>query len=137
MPESLGKVVAVHGIAPTAIMRVVVVAALSFVFFIGTFVAFYISQRAIFFLLSSGFLVIYVLTMLGWFALRRNEVRIHEGGLLVRKTSITWDSISKVERVPNKGLRIETGGRSVSISESLAGLDAIEAEITRKISGPA
>lgn len=135
--DKLGNLISVHPVSPAAVLRVIVVAVLSFVFFMGTLVAFYSSGRAVFFLLSSGFLVIYVLTMIGWFALRKIELRIFEGGFVYKKSTVSWNQIESVERVPKKGLRIQVSGHlPVMVPESLSDLNKIEAfVISRKGSG--
>jgi len=138
MSEGLGKMVSVHPVAPSAVQRVIVVAVFSFVFFLGTFFAFLFSGRAVFFLLSTGFLVIYVLTMVGWFALRRLELRIFERGLSFRKVTVGWERIERVERVPKKGIRlILAGGSPLALPESISDIDKIEAFVLSRVSNGA
>lgn len=131
--DNLGNLISVHPVSPAAVLRVIVVAVLSFIFFMGTLVAFYASGKAVFFLLSSGFLVIYVLTMIGWFALRKIELRIFEGGLAYKKSTMSWEEIESAERLPKKGLRITLSGRPpITVPESLSDIDKIEAFIGSK-----
>lgn len=135
--ESLGKLVSVHPVASSAVQRVIVVAVFSFLFFVGTFFAFYLSGRTVFFLLSTGFLVIYVLTMLGWFALRRIEVRLFEDGLIFKKAAIRWETIDKVERMPKKGVRLDlVAAAPLVLPESLSDIDKIEAFVRSRLSNP-
>ena len=136
--ESLGKQISVHSVASAAVQRVIVVAVFSFIFFLGTFVAFYLSGRAVFFLLSTGFLVIYVLTMLGWFALRRMELRIFEEGLTFKKASVRWEGIELMECLPKKGIRLTMTDRPpVMLPESLSDIDKIESFLRSRLSNPA
>lgn len=96
MPErtlNLGKLESTHGIAPVYAMRAIVVAALSFVFFLAMLAGFYIRQHIGYFLLSTAFLVVYVLTMLGWLAQRRNVLKIYEKGFSYKKFAASWDEI--------------------------------------------
>ncbi|MET0753698.1 MAG: hypothetical protein ABWZ66_10015, partial [Pyrinomonadaceae bacterium] len=91
--QNLGKLESVHGIAPAYMMRALVVASLSFVFFLVMLVGFYIRQNIGYFLLSTAFLVVYVLTMFGWLAQRRKVLRIYENGFSYKKFAASWDEI--------------------------------------------
>lgn len=127
---SLGRMVSTHRISGAAVQKVAVVAALSFTFFLGTLVAFYASGRTVFFLLSGGFLAIYVFTMIGWFTLKKTELRLLDGGLTYRKASVSWDVIEALERIPGRGLRINVvDGPAILVAESISDLDEIEAFI--------
>ena len=58
-------------IAPAQLQRAVFIAVLSFLFFLAMMFAYYIRQSALYFLLASAFLVIYLVTMISFVRLRR------------------------------------------------------------------
>lgn len=131
--RNLGKLESIHGVAPLTLQRVAIVAVLSFVFFLAMLVAFYVRQHLGYFLISTGFLVVYVLTMIGWIAMRRHEFRIHENGISHSKFESTWDEISSVEMVPKKGLRVtRSDGNSAIIVESFADFDSIVSAVRQR-----
>lgn len=94
---NLGKLVRVYTIAPAFLQRAVIVAALSFVFFLVTLGMFSIWQNFLYFFLSTGFLIVYLLTMFGWLMSRKNILKIYENGLTYRKFTARWDEIATVE----------------------------------------
>jgi hypothetical protein len=51
--------------------RAVFVAVLSFLFFLAMMFAYYIRQSMLYFLLATGFLIVYVITMISFVRLRR------------------------------------------------------------------
>ena len=101
--EKLGKLISVHPISPAALQRTVIIAVLSFLFFLVTMVMFYTWQNILYFFLSSGFLIVYVLTMLGWVLLRKNILKIYENGLTYRKFTARWSEIEAVETESKNG----------------------------------
>jgi len=107
----LGKLESVHGIAPAYAMRAVVIAALSFVFFLLMLVGFYIRQNIGYFLLSTAFLVVYLLTMFGWLSQRRNVLKIYENGLSYKKFTASWDEIDSMNL---KTVARFTGGEEIN-----------------------
>ena len=82
-------IVSMHTTSPAYMQRAAIVAAVSFVFFLLTLLAFYVRQQIGYFVLSTAFLVVYLLTMISWVIRRRAAVRLHEGGLKYRKFSAT------------------------------------------------
>ena len=68
----------------------------SFLFFMGTLLVFYVWQQLAYFVLSTAFLVVYIFTMVGWVMQRRNVVSIYENGISYRKCAATWDEIKLV-----------------------------------------
>lgn len=132
--RNLGKTVSVHGVAPATLQRVAVVAMLSFVFFLAMLVAFYIRQHLGYFLLSTGFLVVYILTMIGWIAMRRHELRIHENGIACRKFEASWSEIGEARLVPGKGLLVvRADGASTTVAESVDGFGKIAGTVSTRI----
>lgn len=53
------------------LQRGVFVAVLSFLFFLAMMIAFYIRQSMLFFLLATAFLIVYLVTMISLFRLRK------------------------------------------------------------------
>lgn len=92
--EKLGKLLSVHPIAPAYLQRTVIVAVLSFLFFLTTMVMFSLWQNFLYFFLATAFLIVYLLTMLGWLFLRKNELKIYENGFSYRKFTARWDEIT-------------------------------------------
>ena len=146
MTESqLGKLETTHGIAPAYMMRAVVVAVLSFVFFLLMLVGFYIRQNIGYFLLSTAFLVVYVLTMFGWLAQRRKLLKVYENGFSYKKFAAGWDEIDSIEvkmiSRPVGGAEIncevtKIGGEKIVLSEVIEDcakiIERISAEIEKR-----
>lgn len=58
-------------VSPAALQRAVFIAVLSFLFFLAMMFAFYIRQSALYFLLATAFLIVYMITMFSFVRLRR------------------------------------------------------------------
>lgn len=130
---NLGKLESEHGIAPAFLQRAVFVAVLSFVFFMAMLVGFYLRQNIGYFLLSTAFLIVYILTMLGWIALKKNVLKIHENGIEYKNFAARWDEIETISARDKKGIEIgKTGGEKAVLSENLEGLEAAIAKIKFK-----
>lgn len=56
---------------PGQIQRAVFIAVLSFLFFLAMMFAFYLRQSMLYFLLATGFLIVYIVTMISFVRLRR------------------------------------------------------------------
>jgi hypothetical protein len=78
------------------VQRAAFVAVLAFVFFVASMFLFYVRESLLYFLLSSGFLVVYLITMLSWVIQRKNVVQIFEGGFSYKAKQASWDQVSKV-----------------------------------------
>lgn len=78
--------------------RAVFIAVLSFLFFMAMMLAFYIRQNIGYFLLSTAFLLVYIVTMFSWIRQRRTVVEIYENGLKFRDRSLIWSDISGAEK---------------------------------------
>lgn len=130
MNSKLGKLIAVHSISPAFLQRAAIVAGLSFLFFLLSVILYLVWQIFLYFVLATGFLVVQIFTMIGWWMQRRNAVNIYAKGLVHRKRSIAWPEISGVVTSPYGGLKIDLKeGDGVSIPASIHGLDRIEAFI--------
>lgn len=130
----LGKLESTHGIAPMFMMRAVGVAAISFVFFILMLVGFYIRQNIGYFLLSTAFLIVYLLTMFGWMMARRNVLNVYENGFTFKKQTFLWDEIDAIEGkemsrlVGGEKLNFEvrkTSGERIVLTDSIEGAQKI------------
>ena len=124
-PHNLGRLLSTHSTAPAYLQRAAIVAAVSFVFFLAMLVAFYVRQQIGYFLLSSGFLIVYIFTLIGWLMQKRNLVRVHENGLKYRKFSAAWHEITSVT-ANAYGLEIASGARGKArIPPSVNGFEQI------------
>lgn len=130
----LGPLISTHGTSPVFLQRAVIIAILSFLFFIITLLFFYIQRELMYFVMSTAFLVIYILTMIGWVMQKRNVVAIHENGIAYRKFSSTWDEIKSVTADPKTGIRIvKLSGDSTVIGRSIAGVNEIASTIRKHL----
>ncbi|MGC2236643.1 MAG: hypothetical protein WA584_10810 [Pyrinomonadaceae bacterium] len=119
---NLGKLESTHGIAPAYMMRAVVVASLSFVFFLLMLAGFYIRQNVGYFLLSTAFLVVYVLTMFGWLAQRRKVLKVYENGFSYKKFAASWDEIDSIDV---KTVKRAAGGAELNCEVTKTGGDKV------------
>ena len=118
--KDLGKLIAVHGLSPAHIQRAVFITVLSFVFFMGMMVLYYVRQEMLYFLLSSAFLVVYIITLFSWIAQRKTVLEIFEKGVTYRKFSAKWDEIGEVR--PD-GTIVLKGNKQIAISSAIHELD--------------
>lgn len=125
-PVNLGKLTAVHGIAPAYIQRAVFIAVLSFLFFLAMMFAFYIRQNIIYFLLASVFLLIYLLMMFSWIMKRRSVVEIYENGLRYGKNSVEWGEVTTVSE---DGIVERKDNTTFALPKSLSDLHAVVEQI--------
>jgi ABC-type bacteriocin/lantibiotic exporter with double-glycine peptidase domain len=134
---NLGKLEETYVIAPAYVQRAVIVAVLSFVFFMVMLIVFSIRQNILYFFLSTGFLIVYLLTMFGWLMMRKNILKIYENGLTYRKFTAHWNEIEAVE--PNKnGDRInceirKKKGEKITLTESIYQVEQAISRIEEKI----
>ncbi len=111
--------------APAFLQRAAIVAAVSFLFFLLTLIAFYIRQHIGYFALSTAFLVVYVFTLVGWVLQRRNVVRIYENGLSYKNFRTSWKEVISI-KADTRGLEITKGRNDKTlIPQSFAGYDQI------------
>ena len=137
---NLGKLETIYVIAPAYIQRAVIVAVLSFFFFLAMLVVFSIRQNILYFFLSTGFLIVYLLTMFGWLMMRKNILKIYENGLTYRKFIAHWDEIEVVDSKKN-GDKInceirKKKGEKIVLTESIyqveQAIEIIKAKIETK-----
>ena len=120
-PANLGKLIAIHGIAPAYLQRAVIIVVLSFMFFLAMMFAFYIRQSVGYFLLASAFLVLYLLTMFSWVMQRKSVVEIYEYGFKYKKRSVIWNEILSVD---GNTVVVETG-KPVAIPATIQDVDKL------------
>ena len=128
MPETrrpLGKLVAVHALAPEHIQRAVFIAVLSFVFFLAMMVVFYIRENVLYFLLASAFLVVYIVTLLSWIVQRRNVVSIYEHGLTYKKRTALWNEIESVNDTGETGEIVVRDEKPILLPKTLFKFDSL------------
>jgi len=132
--KNLGRIVAIHGVQAAYLQRAVFVVVLSFLFFLGTMVVFYLQQGFVYFLLSTAFLIIYVVTLFSWFMQRKNVVKIYENGIEYRKYSCLWSEIQSIAAGEKNTVELRTkAGGKFAISSVITNLDQIIRTIQTKI----
>jgi Ca2+/Na+ antiporter len=128
--KQLGRLVAVHPISPAHLQRAVLLAVLSFVFFLTMMFAYYLLQAPIYFLLATAFLVIYLVTMYSFIMGKKKTVEVFENGLRMGKTSAVW---SDLEGVDDKGVIELTGEKKLDIPQSLYERETLITNIRSKM----
>ena len=135
--QNLGKLINVYGIAPAFLQRAVIIAALSFVFFLTTLVMFSLWRNFIYFFLSTAFLIVYLATMFGWLMMRKNLLKIYENGLTYRKFTARWNEIEALA-ADRKGEKFnceirKTKGEKITLTESIYEVEKAVVLIESKI----
>jgi hypothetical protein len=129
MPEGrkdLGKLVGIYGASAASLQRAAIVAIVSLAFFLAMLAIFYVRQQLGYFMLSSAFLALYVITMIGIWMQKRNTVKIYENGFSYKKFTAAWSEISRVEADRRSGIAVtKTKGDTVIISPSITGQNEI------------
>jgi hypothetical protein len=121
--QNLGKLISVYGIAPAFLQRAVIVAALSFIFFLTTLVMFSMWRNFLYFFLSTAFLIVYLATMFGWLMMRKYILKIYENGLTYRNFTARWNEIEALEK-NQKGANFnfeirKAKGEKITLTESI------------------
>ncbi len=138
----LGKLISIHPVSPAFVQRAVIVSVLSFLFFLGTMSGFYFSPNLLYFLLSTAFLIVYILTMFSWVSVRKNVLTIYENGFRYKNFSARWDEIDsfnlKVMSRLLSGEKIEfklkkKTGEQIILNESIYQINEAIEKITDKI----
>lgn len=128
--KDFGKLTGVFPIAPALAQRAVFVAVLSFMFFLSMMFAFYLLKNIIYFILSSAFLILYVIMMFAWLMQKRSAVELYENGVIVKKRKITWNEIASIS---NDGELFLAAGEKLQISSSLYERGLLISHIERNI----
>lgn len=126
----LGRLKGVFPISPALAQRAVFVAVLSFMFFLSMMFAFYLLKNIIYFILSSAFLILYVIMMFAWLMQRRAAVELYEKGIVIKKRRLRWLDIKAVDE--NGEMKLATGD-DLAISTSLYERDLLISHIKANI----
>jgi hypothetical protein len=130
----LGKLESTHEISPVFLQRAVIVAALSFVFFMAMLFGFYMRQNIGYFLLSTAFLMVYILTMFGWLMMRKNSLKVYENGIVYKKFTARWDEIESIGATDKKSFEItKINGEKVILSEAIQNIESVIKRINAEI----
>lgn len=131
--KPLGKLVAIHALAPEHIQRAVFIAVLSFVFFLAMMVVFYIRENVLYFLLASAFLVIYIVTLFSWIVQRRSVVKIYENGLNYKKRTALWNEIESVNDNRDVGEVVVRDEKPILLPKTLSQFDSLIETVRRRV----
>ena len=112
--KDLGQPISRHTTSPAYLQRAAIVAVVALIFFLGTLALFYVRQQIGYFLLSTGFLVVYIFTLIGWVMQKRNVVTLYENGISYRKFRSAWDEVRSITANKN-GLEIIVSQREKTI----------------------
>ncbi len=132
--NELGALQITYGTSPAYLQRAAIVAVFSFVFFLAMLAAFSLTQKFGYFLIGTAFLVVEILTLLGWQSLRRNGFKIYENGFAYKNQDYLWNEIESASVNQNGKQKaeyeIETrDGKIIALSDTI---DKVE-EIIKKI----
>lgn len=98
--KHLGKRIAAYGIAPAYLQRALFISLLSLLFFLAMMAGYYIRQSGGYFLLATGFLIVYLVTFISWVLRRRSVASIYENGIEFNGRMVVW---SEIESLDSKG----------------------------------
>jgi uncharacterized membrane protein YobD (UPF0266 family) len=140
--RDLGRLVAIHPIAPAYLQRAAFMAVLSFIFFLAMMVGFYIRQSAGYFLLATAFLIVYLIMMFSLFWQRKSIVKIYENGIEFKKFFAEWHEIEAVDFKPDRrGIsRLElkrSDGLTATLPDTVVDAEGMKGNIRRRISNAA
>jgi hypothetical protein len=107
--RDLGRMTAVHPVAPVHTQRALIISVLSFLFFLGMMVGFYLRQNIGYFLLATAFLVVYFVTMFSWFVQRKSVIRVFERGIQYKANYLEWKDIESVHEGNNMVINVRDG----------------------------
>lgn len=125
--KDLGRLVSVHGMSPAYKQQAVFIIVLSFLFFLSTMLAFYVFGRSLFFLLASGFLVVYLISLISFLTQRRHAVRTYVKGMEYRTFSSRWEDLGSVTWTKDGRSRTLTiEGKEGTICKIPANIDGVE-----------
>ncbi len=131
---SLGKLERTHSVAPAYIQRAVVVCVAAFICFLVMMGGFYIRQNIGYFLLSTAFLIVYVLTMFSLVMLKRSVVNVYENGISYKKFRANWHEIASARMAKDaKGKNfaeiIKKDDEKIVLSDSIENIEKIVEKI--------
>lgn len=127
--KELGRLVSVHHVSPASIQRAFITASLSLIFFVAMIAAFYVWQNILYFLMASGFLVVYLILMASLIFQRRTTLSVYENGFVFKKTRANWENIAEIDK---NGIVKLKDRDAVQIPKNLLNYDDIIAIIRQK-----
>jgi hypothetical protein len=128
----LGRVIAAHPVAPIYVQRAVFIAVLSFLFFLGMMLAFYLRQSLGYFLLATAFLFVYLVTMFSWFTMRKRFVRVFENGFEFKNARHLWNEVDTVSSSLPMVITLKTG-KSIELPSTIAEPDLLVRQFRTRI----
>ena len=142
-PESpdLGKIQSVHALSSAYSQRVVIIAGLALIFFSAMLIAFAVRQWFGYALLAGGFLVVEILTMIGWISHRGADFAIYEEGFIYKDQICRWEDIESIYSTTEPGffgkrLKFEIqrfGGEKIEVSDTISDLDGVIKTVGKKM----
>lgn len=123
--KDLGKLVGSYSLSAAVLQRAVIVAAVSFAFFLIMLVAFYVRGHFGYFALSTAFLAVYIFTLVGWVIRRRSVVGIYENGIRHGNFRAAWHEIQTVSADKNGLQLINDRNEKTIVPLSINGFESI------------
>jgi hypothetical protein len=112
--------------------RAVLLAVLSFVFFMTMMFTYYLRHNLLYFLLATAFLIVYLVTMYSFITGKKKSVELFENGLRVGRSSATWPEIVSVDRA---GVIAISSSKKLEIAESIYEREALLSRIRTSVAG--
>lgn len=128
--KDLGKLVSVHHISPASLQKAFFTAILSLIFFVATTAIFYFRQNILYFLMATGFLVVYLILMGSLIFQRRTTFSIYENGFIFKKIRANWDDINSLSP---SGVITLKDRRVINLPNNLSEFDNIYEYIDKKL----
>lgn len=134
--KSAGKLIGLYSTSPMAMQRAAILAFVSFIFFIVMLLMFYIRPQLVYFLLSSTFLIVHIITLTGMWMQKNNSVRVFTEAVAYKKTTVFWENVISAEISADRALDLqylEDGNeKTMTIPRSISNLDNLAAFILSK-----
>ena len=139
--QNLGKIQSIHGLSSAYSQRVVIIAGLALMFFSAMLIAFAVRQWFGYALLAVGFLVVEILTLIGWLSHRGADLAIYEDGFIYKDHICRWEDIQSIYSTTEPGtfgkrLKFEIqkfGGDIIEVPNTIQDLDGIIKTIGKKM----
>jgi len=142
-PEApdLGKIQSIHALSRAYSQRVVIVAGCALLFFSAMLMAFAVRQWFGYALLAVGFLVVEILTLVGWISHRGAEFTVYEEGFAYKDQICRWEDIESIYSTTEPGLfgkRLKCeiqifGGEKIEVPDTISDLDGVIKTVGKKM----
>jgi hypothetical protein len=137
----LGKIQSIHGLSAAYSQRVVIVAGCALLFFSAMLMAFAVRGWFGYALLAAGFLVVEILTLIGWLSHRGADFTIYENGFAYKENICRWEDIQSIYSTTEPGLfgkRLvceiqKTGGDKIEVADTIQDLNGVIKTIGKKM----